>query len=340
MSSELALFGLNENNLQLDDELQSYILPHTANKFPDGESYLKSNANVREKDVYIVTNINSDLEKDVNNKLIELMWFIGSLKDASAKRVTAIIRHLNYARQDRKTESRAPITIKYMAKTLEAVGLDRLLTMDVHNLSAFQNAFRIPVDNLDLTKLFAEYLISNNYINSEYNYIIKSGYTILSPDIGGTTRSSKLQRFLSKLSGVNVDLAIFDKKRIKEKNSSKSVVVAGNGIIGDVKDKNVIIFDDLISTGSTIKLAADAVEKNGGVVIAICASHGLFTESCMENLNNYLDKIIISDSVAKWNSSFNNYKDKIKIIDTKNLISEVIKRTHSGHGSISELLEI
>ncbi|MGH7127330.1 MAG: ribose-phosphate diphosphokinase, partial [Planctomycetaceae bacterium] len=131
---------------------------HVEMHFADMEPYVRSDVNVRGTDVYIITSLYTDEEQSVGEKFTKLLFFIGSLADASARRITVVAPYLAFARQDRKTESRAPISIKYFAQCVEAVGADRILTMDVHNLSAMQNAFRIPTDNLEAKNLLADFL--------------------------------------------------------------------------------------------------------------------------------------------------------------------------------------
>lgn len=318
MNNDIVVFGLNGSKQYAKSVVYNLDLPladHTASAFEDGESYVKSNVNVRGRDVYVISSLASDKECGVNDKIVNLLWFIGSLKDASAKRVTAIIPYLGYARQDRKTESRAPITTKYFAKVFESVGLDRLLTIDVHNLAAFQNAFRIPADNLDPIRLFADYLCGGNdadgipvaecitepLSDSPDN----SDLVVMSPDIGGIGRCDLL----------------------------------GGKVIGDVENKRVIIYDDMISTGGTIAKAANAVIQAGGRIYAICATHGLFIGQAESVLNN-VGNIVVTDSVPTWRLDASKWKHKLFVVKTSRLVAQSIRRTHEEGGSISDLLKV
>ena len=347
MNNDIAIFGLNGSKdyakriaYALDVPLQD----HTASNFEDGESYVKSNVNVRGRDVYVICSLHTDSKSGINDKIVNMLWFIGSLKDASAKRVTAIFPYLGYARQDRKTESRAPIVTKYVAQVFESVGLDRLLTIDVHNLSAFQNAFRIPVDNLDPIRLFTDYLCGGIGVDGmpvadciEDPLSLRSDNSdlvVLSPDIGGMPRSAALQTALSKRLGIEIPLAIFDKRRVKKENSTESELLGGR-IIGDVKGKKVIIYDDMIASGGTIIKAGKAVTDNEGEIYAICATH--FIGNAKDELKT-AGRIVIADTIPlkpefqSWGNLF--------VVRSTRLVAQAIKRTHEEGGSISDLLKV
>lgn len=363
------IFGLNDSQKyakSICDYLKLEISLHTEKSFADGEQYLKSNVSVRDADVYVISSLYRD-SLSVGDKLMNLLYFIGSLKDASARHVTFIAPYIGF-RQDRKTESRAPVTTKYMAQALESVGVDRVLTIDVHSLAAFQNAFRIPVDNLDTTRLFVDYLTNstakghafgfyeNTKMVANYNReIIAADLTIVAPDIGGLTRCGLMQHALNKriqrmckqinekideqvsqhemgltktlttdkkLQPKEIPLAIFDKRRVDGD-------VVGSRILGDVKGRKVLIFDDLIASGSTIAKAAKAVEDAGGEIYKICATHGQFIEKAMEKLAPWKDRIVCTDTIKS---------EMPNVIPTAQFVGKAIKITHEGE-SISQLLE-
>jgi ribose-phosphate pyrophosphokinase len=347
----LIIFGINgatEYTKSVGHHIDLHISEHTEQQFSDGENYIKSNVNVRGSDIYIISDLYSDNELSINDKFMNLILFIGSLKDASATRVTAIIKYLGYFRQDRKTESRAPITTKYLARVFESVGLDRLLTIDVHNLAAFQNSFRIPADNLDPIRLFTDYLcggtgydgmpIADCLPDALTTSLDNSDLVVMSPDIGGMPRCGQIQTALSKRLGIEIPLAIFDKRRVKKENSTVSELLGGR-IIGNVENKRVIIYDDMISTGSTIVKAAKAVVQAGGKVFAVCATHGLFIGNADENLSD-IDRIIVSDTVPSWRLDPIKWKNKLFIVKTSRLVAQSIRRTHEEGGSISDLLKV
>lgn len=337
------LFGLNATRPYADkvaEHLNIRLTEHAEKLFDDGECYVKSGpefdetqiGNVRGHNVFVLQSLYTDEKESVSDKFMKLALFCGSLKDASAHEVIPIIPHLGWARQDRKTESRAPIATKYVAKMLEAVGMDRALFFDVHNLAAVQNAYSKPVDNLEAKNPFADYF-ANRLIAEGKAAKVK----IMSPDSGGLTRCNRFRlsliRRLNKL-GANIDdidIVIFDKLRIKGQ-------VRGGRIIGDVADSEVILLDDMISTASTMMKACKAVKDNNGRVYAICATHGLFCGKANDYLDQLDTKIVIADTIRPWRLNAANTA-KCVVIDTTKMVADAIRRIHSGTGSISELLK-
>ena len=325
----LKIFGLN-GSAPYAKEVAKYldipVAKHIERDFEDGEIYLRSDENVRGCDVYVIHSLYSDSERTAGEKLTTLLFFIGSLKDASAARVTVIAPYLAFSRQDRKTESRAPITTKYLARLLEAAGADRLLTMDVHNLSAFQNAFRIPTDNLEARNLFVDQLVQDGKLAEGMN---PEDMVFLSPDEG------RLRLIRSFRDATEKRLKICDKigTAYVDKQRSNSGEVTGDRVIGDVKGKKVIIADDMISSGKTIRTAVDAVENHGGQVYAVCATHGLFIGKANEHLKD-IKNLLVTDTIPSFRLN-----RPVQLISTASLFARAIRRTHEEGGSISELLK-
>ena len=315
------------------------LTQHTEKLFDDGECYVKSGpefsdsgvGNVRGHNVFVIQSLFTDEKESVADKFVKLCMFCGSLKDASAHEVIPIIPHLAWARQDRKTESRAPITTKYVARMLEANKIERVLLFDVHNLAAEQNAFDVPIDVLEAKNLFADWLA---------NRLVADGRTkkikVMSPDSGGLSRCERFRLALLKrlkslgVSLDDIEIVVFDKLRIKGE-------VKGGRIIGDVEDADVIAFDDMMSTVSTMKKACKAVVEHKGRVYAICATHGLFCGKANEVLDGLDTKVVIADTVRPWRLNAANQK-KLHVIDTTKMVADAIWKIHSGTGSISELL--
>jgi ribose-phosphate pyrophosphokinase len=264
-----------------------------------------------------------------SDKFMKLSIMCGALRDASAHEITVIIPHLAWARQDRKTESRAPITTKYVAMLLEAVGADRALFIDVHNLSAVQNAFRMPIDNLETKNLHAQWCAEE---------LKKSGASkirVLTPDAGGLSRAIRFRNALAKVLGCefedDIEMCVFDKVRSKGK-------VTGGRIIGDVDGADVIAYDDMISTGGTMTKACRTTVDQGGNLFAICAAHGLFCGKANEVLKDFDTKFVIADTVEPFRLNEEN-RAKVHTIDTTKMVADAVMKIHSGTGSISELLE-
>ncbi len=344
------LFGL-DGSRQYAQRVARYLdVPlarHIEKYFADKEPYVRSDENVRGCDVYVITSLYSGQDQSVGEKFAKALLFIGSLRDASARRITLVTPYLPFARQDRKTESRAPISIKYFAQAIEAVGVDRVLTMDVHNLSAFQNAFRIPTDTLEAKNLLADFLCGvdvEHGVDGEPQYVDvhipdplindPQNVAILAPDSGGMGRAKRFRSALEKRlhMGNQIDVVYLDKERI-----SGNEVIASK-IVGDVKGKRVIILDDLISSGSTIAAASRAVEKHGGEVWAACATHGLFVGKATQHLES-VKRLVVADTIQPFRLDAKTWHDRLFLIPTAMMFAQAIRRTHEEGGSISDLLK-
>jgi len=322
--NNLRVFGLNGSKLiaeSICEHLDIEISSHVEKYFADRESYVKSGINVRGCDVFIVQSLHTDAVETVSEKLIKLIVFIGSLRDASAERITLVVPYLAFLRADRKTESRAPVTTKYVAEILESVGCDRVLAMDVHNLSAFQCSFRIPSDTLEAKNLFADYVFDQ--LKSETKEI-----TVLNPDAGGVGRSSRFAKALSIRFKKDVPIVYLDK--IREDGHVK-----GTRIVGEVKDKLIVAIDDMISSGSTYAKCHEATVAAGGELWGVCGTHGLFVDNAVANLAK-LNKIIVTDTIGPPPDEL---KPKLTIISTSKLFAKAIRRIHDEGGSISDLLK-
>ena len=251
--------------------------------FEDGEHKCRPLNSVRNQDVFVIQSLFSDETLSVNDKLCRLLFFIGALRDAGALQVTAIIPYLCYTRKDRKTKSRDPVTTRYVAMLLEAVGIHRVVTLDVHNLAAYQNAFRCRAEHLEAKNLFINYIV-NEHIDEEL--------VVVSPDVGGIKRAEIFREALMRSIDRPVTSAFMEKKRSEG-------VVSGEVVIGGVNNKTAIIVDDLISTGSTIVRTANACKAKGCNKIYAVATHGLFTFGSDQLFKcDSLEKIMISNSVT------------------------------------------
>lgn len=322
----MKLFALNSTRTfgeLVAKELSVPLSAHEEREFEDGEHKSRPLENVRNLDVFVIHSLYSDASQSVNDKLCRLLFFISALKDASAKKVTAVIPYLCYARKDRKTKARDPVTTRYIARLLEASGADAVVTMDVHNLQAFQNAFTVPTENLEARKVFADHLIP----------LLKNEETvIMSPDFGGVKRAEQFLQTMEKRWKRELPLVLMEKYR-------SSGMVWGERIAGDVKDKTVIIIDDLISTGGTIARAAAACKKSGAKKVLALATHGIFTGKPDDTLGEEaLLQIITTNTIPPFRLEHTRVKEKVTTLNVAPLFAEAIKRLHEG-GSIVELLE-
>jgi len=276
-------------------------------RFSDGEVRVKIGENVRGKDVFIV----QPTCPPVNENIVELLVMLDALRRASPRRITAVIPYFGYARQDRKDQPRVPITAKLMANILTIAGANRVLTLDLH-AGQLQGFFDIPLDHLYAVNVFLDYFKKRNIKN----------LVIVSPDVGGI----KVARAYAKK--FRAGLAIVDKRR----NSPSSTEVMH--ILGNVKNKNVILVDDIIATGSSLVEAAKALRKEGVKKIYACVTHGILSGDAVRKINNSdIDYLAISDSIP-----FSKDKEsrKIKIVSVAKLFAEAIKRIHKEE-SISVL---
>jgi ribose-phosphate pyrophosphokinase len=297
---------------------------HEEREFEDGEHKIRPLINVRSKDVFVIQSLYGDNRQSVNDKLCRLLFFLGALRDASAERVTAVIPYLCYARKDKKSKPRDPVTTRYVAGLFEAMGVDRVVTLDVHNLAAFQNAFRIRADHLEAKRLFVEHFI----LLAQQEEIV-----VVSPDVGGVKRAEDFRQAL----GAALDRPIHG--AFMEKYRSEGVV-SGEAVIGDVSGKMAIIIDDLISSGTTLARAADSCRARGATKIYAAASHGVFSGKASQTLSNSaLEKVVITDTIPPFRLDPDLARTKLVVLDAAKLFAEAIRRIHSG-GSIVELLAI
>ncbi|WP_231950064.1 ribose-phosphate diphosphokinase [Legionella lansingensis] len=306
------------------EHLTINLATHEERDFEDGEHKIRTLECVRGEHIFVVQSLFSDLEQTVNDKLCRLLFFISSLKDACAERVTAVIPYFAYARKDRRTQSRDPVTMRYMAQLLESAGTDRVITMDIHNLAAFQNAFRIPTDHLQAMVLFARYF-SQIMVNEKV--------VIVSPDAGGLKRAEQFRELFENFLQQDVEKAFLSKKR------SLGVVSGGQEVVGNVQGRMAIIIDDIISSGTTISLAVQALHEQKAKKIWVCASHGIFVGKANEVLaDSRIEKIIVTNSISPFRLNKNLLKEKVIVLDASFLFAKAIKQIVEN-GSISEMLE-
>jgi ribose-phosphate pyrophosphokinase len=296
---------------------------HEERSFEDGEHKTRPLESVRGKDVFVVQSLYGEEGESVNDKLCRLLFFLGALRDASAGRLTAVVPYLCYARKDRKSKSRDPVTTRYVAALFEAVGVDRILTLDVHNLAAFQNAFRISADHLEAKNLFVKHFAP---------IVQDQEVVVVSPDAGGVKRAESFRESLSAALGRPISSAFVEKYR-------SAGVVSGGAVVGDVADKTAIIIDDLISSGTTLARAAQScVERRATIVYAV-ATHGVFASDANRVLAEApLNQVVVTNTIPPFRLKAEAARRKLTVLDATPLFAEAIRRIHSG-GSLVDLLE-
>ncbi len=323
---EIAIFAPDpgrEFGEKVSADLGVSLSAHEERNFEDGEHKIRPMVNVRGKDVFVIQSLYGDDRQSVNDKLCRLLFFLGALRDASAERVTAVIPYLCYSRKDRKSKPRDPVTTRYVACLFEAMGVDRIVTMDTHNLAAFQNAFRIRTDHLEAKRLFVEHFIS---------LARQEEIVVVSPDAGGVKRAEDFRQALSNRLGSAIHSAFMEKYRSEG-------VVSGEALVGDVSGKTAIIIDDLISSGTTLARAAERCRAHGATKVYAAASHGVFSVKASQALSNpALEKVVITDTIPPFRLDLDLARTKLVTLDAARLFAEAIRRIHWG-GSIVKLLE-
>jgi ribose-phosphate pyrophosphokinase len=274
--------------------------------FEDGEVSVRFNENIRGSDVFIVQSTNAPADH-----LMELLVMLDAAKRASARRVTAVLPYFGYARQDRKDQPRAPITAKLVANVITVAGADRALTMDLHS-AQIQGFFDIPLDHLYAAPVLIEYFIKAAIPN----------LMVLAPDIG----SVKMARAYAKR--LDADLALVDKRRPK----ADSVEIMN--VIGDVEGKNVVMFDDVVTTARTLCQAATAMRRQGALDIYAGVTHGVFCPGSFERLaESPIKEIVVTDTLHHGPGTL---PDKVRELSVAGLLAEAVQRIHEER-SLSSL---
>lgn len=322
----LLLFALGssrELGERVAAELSCTLAEHEERDFPEGEHKTRPLVNVRDRDVFVLHSLHADQSASVNDKLCRLLFFIGALRDASAGRITALAPYLCYARKDRKTQVRDPVTTRYVAQLFEAVGVDRLVVLDVHNLAAFQNAFRCPTEQLEARPLFVEHFAS---------VCGSDRLVVLSPDAGGLKRAARFRDALATRVGREVDLGLVEKRRALG-------MVSGDRVFADVRGATAILLDDMIGTGTTIARAARACLDDGAAAVHAAATHGLFVDGAEAAISSAaISSVVVTDAVPPFRLPPKLVREKVVVLSIARLLARAIKAIHAGD-SVSQLLK-
>jgi ribose-phosphate pyrophosphokinase len=315
MGTSMKLLAGNANRPLAEAIAQSLDIPLTkaqVKRYADNEVWVVIEENVRGEDVFVI----QSTSYPANDNLMELLICIDALKRASAKRITAVTPYFGYARQDRKTGGRTPISAKLVANLITRAGADRLLTMDLHS-GQIQGFFDIPTDNLQAAPLVAAD-IRAHYANPE-------DLLIVSPDVGGVVRA------LALASRLNAGMAIVDKRR---KGPGQSEVA---NIIGEVAGRRLIIFDDIVDSATTLCSAAKSLADAGAAEVSAYIVHGVLSGAAVERVNaSVLKELVVTDSIET--DSRVGRDSKIRTVSCANLIGEAIRRI-ANEESVSKLFD-
>jgi ribose-phosphate pyrophosphokinase len=311
MKMELKVFSGNGNPelaRAICDYLRVPLGEWDLTRFSDGEVYCQILENVRGMDVFLI----QPTCPPVNENIMELLIAVDAMKRSSAARITAVLPYFGYARQERKDKPRVPISAKLVAELLQAAGVQRLLTMDLHS-PAIQGFFDVPVDHLFAAPVVLDWIAEQRFKN----------LLVVSPDAGGVERA----RFYAKKLGAG--LAIIDKRRV-EANVAQTM-----NVIGDVRGHTCVIIDDVVDTAGTLIGSEQALRENGASAVVACFSHAVLSGPALERLSSSsIERVVVTDSIPL--SPEKAAHPKIKVLSVANLLGEAIARIHSN-SSVSSL---
>lgn len=290
------------------------IACHEEREFDGGEHKARPLVDVRGQDVFVLHSLNGDPHASANDKILRLLFFLAACHEHGAARVIAIAPYLAYSRKDRQTKPHDPVTTRYVAQLFEAAGAAMVVTLDVHNLAAFQNAFRCRTLHLSTDRLFATHIAARSS---------KRPPAIVTPDPGGVKRAQLVREALEEVTGGPVPFGFMEKRR-------SAGVVSGTHFAGDVEGCTVYIVDDMICGGGTILRAAEAARARGAAEVHAIATHDLLTDAAVSAFSQttLVSTITVTDSVAALEATREKLGDRLRILTCAPLIADVIKRLH------------
>lgn len=293
---------------------------HEERFFEDGEHKGRPLDPVRGRDVHVLLSLYGSPASPVDQKLCRLLFFLGALKDAGAERVTAVVPYLAYGRKDRRTQPQDPVTTRYVARLFEAVGTDQVLTLDVHNGAAFENAFRCRADSLSARGLFVRHLLP---------HLEGRGAVVVAPDAGASKRAEALRQLLEAALRSPVGSALMEKHR-------SGGEVAGTAFVGEVSGRVAVILDDLVSTGGTLLRCARACRERGAEAVIALATHGLFAGEAASVLADPAFSAVVVTSSVPLPPLPAEACQRLTVLDVAPLLAGAVMRLHEG-GLLHEL---
>jgi ribose-phosphate pyrophosphokinase len=294
-----ALEATKSLGARIASELSIPVAAHEERDFEDTEFKIRALEDVEGERVLVCQSLAPDGRSSAADKLLRLLIFIGSLKDGGASAVAALVPYLAFARKDRRTKPGDPVTTRYVASFFEAAGTDAIVTADVHNLAAFDNAFRCRKVHVEAAALFVEHFARR---------LAGRRVVVLSPDAGGMKRASSFAEAYSAHVDARIELAIMEKQRSEG-------VVSGRAFGGDVDGAEVIVVDDLISTGTTMLRAARAAAARGAAAVHIAATHAVFADGAAEVLSSpEIESVVVTDTTGDPHASCPSLGAKLEVL--------------------------
>jgi ribose-phosphate pyrophosphokinase len=297
------------------------LAPLEERDYEGGEHKSRPLVSVRGRVVYVIQSLSGDEAGSANDRLCRVLFLAAALKDAGAARVTACLPYIAYSRKDRRTKERDPVNSRYIAQLLEAVGVDHVMVMDVHNVAAFENAFRCSVDLLEAAPLLADQVAE------------QAGgqpVSIVSPDFGGAKRAQRVQQLVAARLGAPVDLAILEKRRDNGE-------VTGDLIIGPVTGRHAVVVDDLVSAGTTILRAVQACRAAGALSVTAFATHGVFAPGAERLLGpDGPDRLYVTDTLLPTRlTPAAGSAAKLVVLPASGLFAEALRRIGAGESVVA-----
>jgi len=294
-------------------DLDESLAAHEDRAFQDGERKLRPLVDPRGDDCYVVASLHGDLRSSPHDKLCALLAFIATLRDHGARRISAVVPYLAYARKDRRTKPFDPVALRYVAQWLEASGCDLLIALEAHNVAAFDNAFRRPAIHLEAHRLFTAPAADGPI-------------AVVSPDPGGVKRAQLWREWLQARLSRDIGFAMIDKRR------SAGVVSSERLVAGDVAGGTALVFDDLIVSGETMLRAAQALRRAGAREVIAFAAHGLFIAPAAELLADAaISRIVVSDSVPPFRLPADGpVARKLQVVSAVPLFGQAIRDCHDS----------
>jgi len=318
MQSPLLLFALEPDGefaLALVRALGVALAPHEDRAFEDGEHKWRPLVDPRGRDCYVVHGLHGGPRDSPHDKLIALLMFVATLHEHGAARVSAVVPYLAYARKDRQTKPFDPVGLRYVAQLFEAVGTDQLIVLEAHNVAALQNAFRCTTLHLEAHHAF----------DGAADECVRSGaLAVASPDPGGVKRAQLWRESLEERLGRPIGFAMIDKRR------SAGVVSSMNLVAGDVQGMNVLVYDDLIASGETMRRAASALRDAGARDVIAVAAHGLFVGAATDALGDpVVSQWVVTDSVPPYRVP-PALRSRLRIVSAAPLFAAAVRACHEA----------